>query len=359
MSITPPLKIRAMIDLRSDTVTTPCDGMRRAMMDAEVGDDVYEEDPTVKQLERKLAEMAGQEAGLFFPSGTQSNLVALLSHCQRGDEYIVAQNAHTYRFEAGGAAVLGSIQPQPLECEADGTIDLDKVAAAIKADDFHFARTRLLALENTIGGQVIPLDYLARAESLARANGLGIHLDGARVFNAAVALGVQLAQITRRFDSVSICLSKGLGAPVGSVLCANDEIIRRARRWRKMVGGGMRQVGMLAAAGLYALQHNIERLGNDHARAQRLADELTRLDGVEVRGAKAHTNMVFAALPCQDLAALREYARSRALLLGTATATGGIRLVTHRQIDDRDITETVRIIADFLAKAQAPARHAP
>ena len=275
-------RLDSMIDLRSDTVTTPCDNMRRAMADAVVGDDVYDEDPTVKLLEQKLADRAGQAAGLFFPSGTQSNLVALLSHCQRGDEYIVAQNAHTYRFEAGGAAVLGSIQPQPLEAEEDGTIDLGKVAAAIKADDFHFAKTRLLALENTAGGKVIPLDYLGRAESLARENRLGFHLDGARVFNAAVALGVDLSDITRRFDSVSICLSKGLGAPVGSVLCANQEIIRRARRWRKMVGGGMRQVGILAAAGIYALDNNVERLQQDHDRAQRLADELTGLDGLEV-----------------------------------------------------------------------------
>ena len=344
-------RLDSMIDLRSDTVTTPCDNMRRAMVDAVVGDDVYDEDPTVKLLEQKLADRAGQAAGLFFPSGTQSNLVALLSHCQRGDEYIVAQNAHTYRFEAGGAAVLGSIQPQPLEAEEDGAIDLGKVAAAIKADDFHFAKTRLLALENTAGGKVIPLDYLGRAESLARENRLGFHLDGARVFNAAVALGVDLSDITRRFDSVSICLSKGLGAPVGSVLCANQEIIRRARRWRKMVGGGMRQVGILAAAGIYALDNNVERLQQDHDRAQRLADELTGLDGLEVLGGKAHTNMVFISLPGGDFDALREHAKTHGLLLGERTAPDVIRLVTHKQVSDRDITIVAKIIAEFLDKA--------
>ena len=337
-----------MIDLRSDTVTTPCDNMRRAMADAVVGDDVYDEDPTVKLLERRLAEMAGKEAALFFPSGTQSNLVALLSHCQRGDEYIVAQNAHTYRFEAGGAAVLGSIQPQPLECEEDGTLNLDKAAAAIKADDFHFARTRLLALENTTGGKVIPLDYLARAESLARQNGLGFHLDGARAFNAAVALGVEVSAITQRFDSVSICLSKGLGAPVGSVLCANRDLINRARRWRKMTGGGMRQVGVLAAAGIYALDHNIKRLQQDHDRAQHLAEQLMRLDGIQVLDQKAHTNMVFIALPNHDPDALRQHAKTQNLQLGERTAAHIIRLVTHKQVGDEDIAEAVEIIGGFL-----------
>ncbi len=342
-----------MIDLRSDTVTTPCDSMRQAMASAEVGDDVYDEDPTVKRLEGRLAEMAGQEAGLFFPSGTQSNLVALLCHCQRGDEYIVAQNAHTYRFEGGGAAVLGSIQPQPLECDADGTMDLGTVAAAIKVDDFHFAKTRLLALENTIGGRVVSLDYMQRAGALAREHGLSFHLDGARAFNAAVALEVELAEITQPFDSVSICLSKGLGAPVGSVLCANREVIHRAQRWRKMVGGGMRQVGMLAAGGIYALEHNIARLRDDHAHAQRLAEALMRIDALEVSGGCAHTNMVFfsirTAKPAHDLDALRDYASARGLLLGERIGAGTLRLVTHKHLSDEDITAAVKIMAEFFA----------
>jgi len=340
-----------MIDLRSDTVTMPCDAMRRAMAAAEVGDDVYDEDPTVKRLERKLAQMAGHDAALFFPSGTQSNLVALLSHCQRGDEYIVAQHAHTYRFEGGGAAVLGGIQPQPLEAEADGSIHLDKVAAAVKADDFHFAKTRLLALENTTGGRVLPLAYMQRARRLANRHGLGLHLDGARAFNAAVALGVELAAVTQPFDSVSICLSKGLGAPVGSLLCAGADLIKRARRWRKMTGGGMRQCGVLAAAGLVALDNNMARLQDDHARAQRLAEGLMRIDGVQVIGGCAHTNMVFIALPGRspaDLDALRRHTRSRGLLLGDRAGGDVIRLVTHMHISDRDVDQAVRVIGEFV-----------
>ena len=351
-----------MIDLRSDTVTTPCDPMRRAMATAEVGDDVYDEDPTVKRLEQKLAAMVRHEAGLFFPSGTQSNLVALLSHCQRGDEYIVAQNAHTYRFEAGGGAVLGSIQPQPLESERDGTLDLNKVAATIKADDFHFAKTRLLVLENTIGGKTLALEYLQRAAALTRQNDLAFHLDGARVFNAAVALGVDVAEITSHFDSVSICLSKGLGAPVGSVLCANREIINRARRWRKMVGGGMRQVGVLAAAAIYALDHNITRLQQDHDRAQQLADALMRVEALAVSGDQAHTNMVFISLRHRDddghgnghdtdsgntFNALRQHAKSRGLLLGERAGADTLRLVTHKHISHQDITTATRVIAEF------------
>ena len=333
-----------MIDLRSDTVTMPCDNMRQAMANATVGDDVYDEDPTVKLLEQKLAVMAGQEAGLFFPSGTQSNLVALFSHCQRGDEYIVAQNAHAYRYEAGGAAVLGGIQPQPLESGEDGSIPLGDIVMAIKADDFHFARTRLLALENTISGKVISLDYIERAESLVRENGLGFHLDGARVFNAAVALGVNLSEITRRFDSVSICLSKGLGAPVGSILCANRDIVSRARRWRKMVGGGMRQVGILAAAGIYALDNNIERLQQDHELAQLLAEKLMQIDDLKVVGGKAHTNMVFVSLPHHDYSEFEKFGKDHGLLFGNRDP---IRMVTHKQISKKDITEAAQIIAGF------------
>lgn len=344
------MMLTATIDLRSDTVTTPCDNMRQAMANAVVGDDVYDEDPTVKLLEQKLAAMVGQQAGLFFPSGTQSNLVALLSHCQRGDEYIVAQNAHTYLYEAGGAAVLGSIQPQPLECETDGSIALGKITAAIKADDFHFAKTRLLALENTTNGKVISLDYMARAESLVREHNLGFHLDGARVFNAAVALGVQVAEITRRFDSVSICLSKGLGAPVGSVLCASKNIIGRARRWRKMVGGGMRQAGILAAAGIYALDNNVERLQHDHEHAQLLADGLMQI-GVQVHDQKAHTNMVFISLPegssGGNRGAFQAYAKAQGLLLGECDAIGTVRLVTHKQVSEQNILDTVKIITGF------------
>ena len=285
-----------IVDLRSDTVTKPCSAMRKAMADAEVGDDVYGEDPTVSRLECELAERAGHEAGLFFPSGTQSNLVALLTHCQRGDEYIVGQNAHTYKYEAGGAAVLGSIQPQPIEHDIDGTIPLDKIEAAIKDDDIHFARSRVLALENTIGGKIICQGYIQKAKELAVEHNLVFHLDGARAFNAAVGRKVELASITTQFDSVSLCLSKGLGAPVGSVLVSSRDTIDAAKHWRKMVGGGMRQAGVLAAAGLYAINNNVLSLADDHRRAQRLAEGLAEIEGVVVHGGKAHTNMVYISV---------------------------------------------------------------
>src|SRR6185503_476525 len=269
-----------VIDLRSDTVTKPTAEMRAAMLAAEVGDDVYGEDPTVNRLEALAAARLGKEAALFVCSGTQSNLLALLSHCERGDEYIVGQQGHTYKYEGGGAAVLGSIQPQPLDYEADGSLDLGRVEGAIKPDDSHFAKTRLLCLENTQGGKVLSLDYLRRAREFTLARGLGLHLDGARIFNAAVHLGVPVLEISKQFDTVSVCLSKGLGAPVGSVLCGSKDLIAKARRWRKVVGGGMRQAGLLAAAGIYALQHNIERLARDHDNASKLADGLSRIDGV-------------------------------------------------------------------------------
>ncbi|MGB5708975.1 MAG: low-specificity L-threonine aldolase [Arenicellales bacterium] len=332
------------IDLRSDTVTVPCTGMRRAMASASVGDDVYDEDPTVKKLEAKLAEMSGHQAGLFFPSGTQSNLVALLSHCQRGDEYIVGQEAHTYKYEGGGAAVLGSIQPQPIEHAADGTIPLEKIRATIKADDFHFAHTRLLALENTIGGRIIGQDYIASAGSLARQYGLGFHLDGARVFNAAVGQGLPLDAVTNQFDSVSICLSKGLGAPVGSVLVSNRELIEQAKRWRKMVGGGMRQVGILAAAGLYALENNVERLIDDHALAQSLASQLTNIEGLQVRDNGASTNMVYLTDVGRDSEGFYQWCDRRGLKFG---GRDPVRLVVHKQIDKKQIDHAVQVIKAY------------
>ena len=285
-----------IVDLRSDTLTQPCSAMRDAMMSAPLGDDVYGEDPTVIKLEQAMAATSGHQAGLFFPSGTQSNLVALIAHCQRGDEYIVGQNAHTYQYEGGGAAVLGSIQPQPIENADDGTIPLDKVRAAVKADDFHFAKTKLLALENTTGGKVISQDYIDQARQVAKEAGLIFHLDGARVFNAAVAQNLDVKEITNKFDSVSICMSKGLGAPIGSVLVGDEAFIDDARRWRKMVGGGMRQAGLLAAAALYALDNNVERLAEDHNNAKTLAEKLLNVEGLEVHGGSANTNMVYVSL---------------------------------------------------------------
>jgi len=331
------------IDLRSDTVTRPGAAMREVMASAEVGDDVYGEDPTVNRLEAMTAERLGHEAGLFVPSGTQSNLLGLLSHCERGDEYIVGQLAHTYKYEGGGAAVLGSIQPQPIDFEPDGTLDLAHAAAVIKADDYHFARTRLLCLENTQGGKILPLDYLERARAFADAHRLGLHLDGARVFNAAVALGIAVDRITRDFDTVSCCLSKGLGAPVGSVLCGRRDLIAKARRWRKVLGGGMRQAGILAAAGIYALQHNVERLAEDHANAQVLARGLAEIDDLRVDPAEVQSNMVFAHLDKGRRGALIPALRERGILVSDDDP---LRLVTHLDIDRRAIeraTEAIRI----------------
>ena len=339
---------RNLIDLRSDTVTAPCDGMRRAMAAAEVGDDVYDEDPTVKRLQVRLAEMAEHEAGLFFPSGTQSNLAALLSHCQRGEEYIVGQEAHTYKYEGGGAAVLGSIQPQPIELSADGTMPLEKIRSAIKEDDFHFPVTRLLALENTIGGRIISQDYIAEARDLAREQGLAFHLDGARVFNASVGQDLALSEITTLFDSVSICLSKGLGAPVGSILVGPRELVEHARRWRKMLGGGMRQVGVLAAACEYALDHNIGRLAEDHALAERLAGQLLDVEGLQVEGGGARTNMVFLNSTRGDNGKLLAWCRERNLLFGGRNL---LRLVVHKDINSEQIDRAGLIIRDYFASS--------
>jgi threonine aldolase len=322
------------IDLRSDTVTAPTPAMRDAMARAEVGDDVYGEDPTVNALEALAAERLGFEASLFVPSGTMSNLTALLSHCGRGDEYIAGQQAHTYKYEGGGAAVFGGIQPQPLPFQEDGTIDLDSVEAAVKPNDFHFARTRLLCLENTLAGTALPLDYLPKARALCDRHGLALHLDGARLFNAAVAHGVPAAQIAAPCDSVSVCLSKGLGAPAGSVLCGDREFVERARRWRKMLGGGMRQSGILAAAGIHALTHHVDRLADDHARARRLAEALATIDAFAGR-VRCATNMVFVDLDARALSAMSKHlAKHRVRVRGS-------RWVLHLDIDDAGVERVV------------------
>ncbi|NQD36733.1 low-specificity L-threonine aldolase [Permianibacter sp. IMCC34836] len=332
-----------MIDLRSDTVTRPSNAMRLAMADAEVGDDVFGDDPTVNRLQATLAERLGFEAGLFVPSGTQSNLIALLSHCQRGDEYIVGQDAHTYKYEAGGAAVLGSIQPQPIEHAADGTLPLNKIEAAVKPDDAHFARTRLLALENTWHGKVLPQDYVEQATALARKKGLSCHLDGARFFNAVVASGKSERALAQPFDSVSICLSKGLGAPVGSVLLGNKDFIHSAKRWRKMVGGGMRQAGILAAAGLYALQHNVARLADDHANAKRLAEGLAGLPGITAE--PVQTNMVFLNVAPERASAFTEHLKQHGIV---STGLYRLRLVTHLDVSAADIERVIAVIRAFV-----------
>ena len=321
-----------MIDLRSDTVTRPGQAMRAAMAMAEVGDDVYGDDPTVNRLQDVLAERTGKEAGLFFPSGTQSNLAALMAHCGRGDEYIVGQLAHTYKYEGGGAAVLGSIQPQPIENAPDGSLPIEKIVAAIKPIDDHFARTRLLALENTIGGKVLPVGYVAEATGLARERGLSTHLDGARVFNAAVALGQPVEKLCAPFDSVSICFSKGLGAPVGSVLVGSKALIEVAHRWRKVVGGGMRQAGVLAAACLHALDHNVERLAEDHDNAAHLASGLGQIDELTV--VSQATNMVFAHIPSDHCQPLQAWLKERGIL---TQMTYSSRFVTHMDLSRADV----------------------
>jgi len=318
---------KAIIDLRSDTVTRPTSAMRKAMAEAEVGDDVFGDDPTVNRLQEIAAATLGTDAALFLPSGTQSNLCALLSHCERGDEYIVGQSAHTFMYEGGGAAVLGSIQPQPLDFAPDGSLPLDKVAASIKPDDPHFAKTKLLCLENTQGGKVLPLSYLADARALADSYGLGLHLDGARIFNASVKLGVPVTDISRHFDSISVCLSKGLCAPVGSVLCGTEEIVSKALRWRKMLGGGMRQAGVLAAAGILAISEQVRHLQSDHDNAQKLAAALADIPGLEIDRSAVQTNMVFARLTTGSRQSLIAAMANEGVLLHGSRDV--IRLVTH------------------------------
>jgi len=312
------------IDLRSDTVTQPTAAMQAAMAVAELGDDVFGDDPTVNALQARIATMLGKEAALFVPTGTQSNLCGLMAHCQRGDEYIVGQMAHTYRWEGGGAAVLGSIQPQPLPNQADGSLRLEDIEAAIKPDDAHFAKSRLLALENTWGGQVLPLAYIEAATALARRKGLATHLDGARLFNAVVASGTPAVQIAQHFDSVSVCFSKGLGAPVGSALVGSKGFIARAHRIRKMLGGGMRQAGVLAAAALHALDHHIERLADDHTNARTLAEGLQGLPGVTVQ--PPQSNILFVDLAPERAAGVVDRLKAAGVL---CTGLYRLRFVTH------------------------------
>ncbi len=332
-----------MIDLRSDTVTRPSQAMLSAMMSAETGDDVYGDDPTVNQLEYEATRLSGKAAALFLPTGTQANLVALLCHCQRGEEYIVGQLAHNYKYEAGGAAVLGSIQPQPILAAADGSLPLDVVAQFIKPDDVHFAVTRLLSLENTHNGKVLPIAYLQQAWNFTRERQLALHIDGARIFNAAVALEVPLESLARYCDTLTICLSKGLGTPVGSLLCGSEEFIQRARRWRKMTGGGMRQAGILAAAGLYALEHNVARLKDDHDNAAWLAGALR---DISVDVTRHDTNMVFLRLPEAQVATLGPWMRERGILLSPGPVT---RLVTHLDVDRNALQQLVSQWQAFLA----------
>jgi threonine aldolase len=342
-----------IVDLRSDTVTQPTQGMRAAMHAAPLGDDVFAGDPSVNALQDRIADMLGFEAALFVPTGTQSNLCALLSHCQRGDEYIVGQMAHCYRWEGGGAAVFGSVQPQPLEHQADGSLALADIDAAIKPDDAHFARTRLLTLENTLGGKLLPFDYVQAATKLAKDRGLSRHLDGARLFNAAVAQAMQTGddpkaeakRIAQCFDSVSVCFSKGLGAPVGSALCGSKAFIDRAHRIRKMAGGGMRQSGGLAAAASYALDHHIARLADDHALATRLAAGLAGIEGLKVEAPQ--TNILFVDLTGEARARSKDLIHHLGEHQIQATGLYRLRFVTHLDVDAAGVDRALSVIRDF------------
>ncbi len=323
------------MDFRSDTVTQPTPAMRDAMANAPVGDDVYGDDPTVNDLENWAAKRHGFEAALFTTSGTQANLLALMSHCERGDEYLCGQQAHNYMFEAGGAAVLGSIQPQPIENNPDGTLDFNKLKAAIKPDDFHFARTRLLSLENTINGKVLPMSYLKQARDFVDQNNLKLHLDGARVYNAAVALDTDVANIAQYFDSMTICLSKGLAAPVGSLLLGNKEFINKARRIRKMLGGGMRQAGVLAAAGKIALTEQVSQLKLDHDNAKHLAIGLSKIPGFSLNPEWVQTNIVFAKVDSSvDIHQLALSLKEEGIIFSPGNP---VRFVTHKDISREDV----------------------
>jgi len=339
------------IDLRSDTVTRPSVAMRKAMAEAEVGDDVYGDDPTVNRLQSVVAERMGHEAALFLPTGTQSNLVALLTHCQRGDEYIVGHDAHTYKYEGGGAAALGGIQPQTIPFGKNGELPLAEVANHIKADDVHFARTRLLCLENTQHGRVQSIDYMADAREFATTQRLALHLDGARVANAAVALAQPLDAITKLFDSVSLCLSKGLGAPVGSVLVGDKGFIQEAHRWRKVTGGGMRQAGVLAAAGLIAMNEGYARLHEDHDRAASMAEKLAGIKGISVREGWTQTNMVWLEFDDALGENLVEHCAAHGVLLSASTY--GARLVTHCDLNDEAIDAAVHVIRSYFETSVA------
>ena len=330
--------------------------MRAAMAAAPLGDDVFGDDPSVNALQDKIAGLLGFEAALFVPTGTQSNLCGILAHCQRGDEYIVGQMQHCYRWEGGGAAVFGSVQPQPLNHQPDGTLALAEIEAAIKPDDPHFARTRLLALENTLGGKLLPFGYIEQATALAKRKGLARHLDGARLFNAAVAQAAaggsdaraEARRIAQCFDSVSVCFSKGLGAPVGSALCGSRDFIARARRVRKMAGGAMRQAGMLAAAASYALDHHVERLAEDHALAQRLAQGLAGIEGLQVEAPQ--TNIIFVDLtgPAREQSeALLKHLAAQGVL---ATGLYRLRFATHLDVDAAGVDRAIGALRQFFGK---------
>jgi len=335
-----------VLDTRSDTVTKPTAEMRAYMMDAEVGDDVYGEDPTINALEEKAAALLGKEKGLFLPSSTMSNLAAMLSHTKRGEEIIVGKGYHIFKYEAGGSSVAGGTFPYPLDVASDGALEPSDIEAAVKVDDPHFPISRILSLENTHSGQAVSMDRTNAALDVADKHGLTKHLDGARLFNAAEKLSVPVAEIAKRFDSVNICLSKGLGAPVGAILASDSKTIAAALRWRKMLGGGMRQAGLLASAGIYALDNHVNRLGDDHKRAAVLAKELSAIDRFKVTFQDNQTNMLFIEPVEAEVESLRQHLAERGINLA-----GGdyIRIVAHIDIDDDGVTRIVDGFKSFYA----------
>jgi len=341
-----------VVDLRSDTMTRPTSAMSRAMAEAEVGDDVFGEDPTVNALEEMAAERMGKEAALLVASGTMGNLVSLLAHCGRGEEIILGSFAHTFYFEQGGSAAVGGIHPRTLPNQLDGTLILSDIEGAIRADNVHFPRTRLIVLENThnlCGGYPLDTDYMKAVGSIARRHGLKIHVDGARFFNATVALDVPAAQLAAEADSVSFCLSKGLAAPVGSVVCGSQNFISEARRARKILGGGMRQAGVLAAAGIVALNEMVDRLADDHANARKLAEGLAEMPGVSIDPTQIHTNIVYFEVKREDMTVEVLVKRldddgARMLPVGP----GRIRAVTHYHISSDDIDYVLGVAAKVL-----------
>lgn len=330
-----------LIDYRSDTLTLPSAAMKQAMVEAPIGDDVYGEDPTVIELQERLAAQFGKQAGLFFPSGTQSNLVAMLSHCQRGEEVITAQENHVFTYEARGASVLGGIALHPLPSSDYGTISPSDVKAAVKVDDPHYAVSKLLSLENTVSGCVQPPHIIKEATQIAHGAGLRTHLDGARIFNAAIASDTHPAELCSDFDTVSICLSKGLGTPAGSVLVGDADTIRYALRQRKMLGGGMRQSGMLAAAGLYALDNNVERLAIDHANAKKLATALAEIPQLNVDLDRVQSNMVFIHPEENEQVELAAFMKSQGIIIGQE------RLVLHLDTDESMVDKTIQAFQQF------------
>lgn len=332
-----------MIDLRSDTVTHPTHPMREAMMKAPLGDDVYRDDPTVLELEKKAAHLLEKKAALFVPSGTQGNLISVLTHLARGEAFFAASKSHIAYYEAGGSSVLGGVVLEPIEAEKDGTLDLLKLKNAIKPLDDHYAQAKLLCLENTHHGKVLPLEYIKKALRFAKEHHLKTHLDGARIFNAAISLDVPVKEISSHFDSIMFCLSKGLGAPIGSLIVSDEEFIEKARRLRKMVGGGMRQVGLLAAAGIYALDHHIERLEEDHENALLLAKGLRSIESL-APSVEVHTNMVFVSVQEMGLKKLPAFLLDKGILVRPSET---LRLMTHLDVDSEDIHKVIEAFKSF------------